>query len=272
MHIACSTTAGYKQDLPTALRSIREHGFTSVDLLAIDRWAHIDPGDLADQGETGETRIAEMLDRYQLSATALNIGTRSDLHDRSAEAIADRRREMSAMVGLMQRLAIPVAVLQPRGRDAMRPQAEVLRDCAATWRELRAIADQGGVALALELHIFSPVEMLDQARALIELLPELQVVYDPSHLVMQGVPIRETEWLLDRSIHVHLRDAAYGHMQTRLGQGAVDFEWLFHALRQRDYTGPVSIEYLQDDHYDVFEDVCRLKAMAEQALMRGSGI
>lgn len=268
MNIACSTTVGYKQDLSTALRSIQESGFTTVDLLAIDGWAHINPGDLADQGEAGYGRIIDLLARYSLSPAALNIGTRTQLHDRTAEAIEARGREMSAMVELMNLLAIPVAVLQPRARDAIRPYAEVLRDCAATWREMEAIAVRGGVALALELHVFSPFEMLDQARALIDLVPNLKVVYDPSHLVMQGVPIRETEWLMDRSIHVHLRDAAYGHMQTRLGQGSVDFEWIFHALKRRRYAGPVSIEYMQADHYDVLEDVSRLKTMVEQQLFQ----
>ncbi|MFS0726401.1 sugar phosphate isomerase/epimerase family protein [Paenibacillus sp. 1P07SE] len=268
MNIACSTTVGYKQKLASVLQRIQESGFTTVDLLAIDGWAHINPHDLADQGEEGHGLITDLLARYRLSPIALNIGTRTDLHDRSAEAIASRSREMTTMVRLMNVLSVPIAVIQPRARDASRPYADVVQACAATWREMEAIAGRSGAKLALELHVFSPFEMLDQARALIELVPDLQVVYDPSHLVMQGVPLRETEWLMDRSIHVHLRDAAYGHMQTRLGQGSVDFEWVFHALKRRGYSGPVSIEYLQEDHYDVFEDVRRLKTMAEQKLDR----
>lgn len=264
MNIACSTTVGYKQDLESVLHSIQENGFSTVDLLAIHGWAHMNPEDLADEGEAGYNRITDLLTRYQLSPIALNIGTRTDLHDRTAEAIESRNREMQAMVGLMNRLSIPMAVVQPRARDTSRPYADVVRDCAATLRELEAIAVRFGVELALELHVFSPFEMLDQARALIEIMPDLKVVYDPSHLVMQGVPLRETEWLMDRSIHVHLRDAAYGHMQTRLGQGSVDFEWIFHALKRRGYSGPVSIEYLQDDQYDAFEDVRRLKMMVER--------
>ena len=267
MNIACSTTVGYKQDLSTALRSIRDNGFTGIDLLAIDGWAHINPRELAEQGEAGYGRIAELLARYRLSPIALNIGTRTDLHDRTAEAIESRSREMQAMVALMNRLAVPIAVIQPRGRDTSRAYADVLRDCAATWREMNGIAARSGVELALELHVFSPFETLEQAKALIASIPDLKVVYDPSHFVMQGVPIRETEWLLDRSIHVHLRDAAYGHMQTRLGRGDVDFEWMFDALKRRGYAGPVSIEYLQADDYDVFEDVRRLKAMVQQKLL-----
>lgn len=266
MNIACSTTIGYKQDLPEALRGIRENGFTTVDLLAIDGWAHMNPRELSEQGEEGYDRIAELLAQYRLLPIGLNIGTRTNLHDRSAEAIKARKCEMMAMTSLMKVLLIPIAVLQPRARDTSRPYEDVLRDCAATWREMNEIAVRSGVGLALEMHVFSPFETLDQARALIDLVPDLKVVYDPSHLVMQGVPIRETEWLMDRSIHVHLRDAAYGHMQTRLGQGSVDFEWIFHALKRRHYRGPVSIEYLQDDYYDAFEDVRRLKAWIEQKL------
>ena len=266
MNVACSTTVGYKKDLKSVLHNIQENGFSTVDLLAIHGWAHINPEDLADQGQSGYDRITDLLTQYQLSPIALNIGTRTDLHDRTLEAIVSRNREMQAMIGLMNKLSVPLAVIQPRARDASRAYADVVRDCSATWQEMQAIADPSGVELALELHVFSPFEMLDQARALIELVPDLKVVYDPSHLVMQGVPLRETEWLMDRSIHVHLRDAAYGHMQTRLGQGSVDFEWIFHALKRRGYSGPVSIEYLQDDQYDAFEDVRRLKTMVEREL------
>lgn len=131
---------------------------------------------------------------------------------------------MEAMIAVMKRLSISIAIIQPRARDMSRPYAEVLQDCAATWREINEIAVQSSVQVALELHVFSPFETLEQAKALVACVPDIKFVYDPSHLVMQGVPIRETEWLMDRSIHVHLRDATYGHMQTRMGQGSVDFE------------------------------------------------
>ena len=56
--------------------------------------------------------------------------------------------------------------------------------------------------------------------------------------------LAETEELLDHTIHVHVRNAAPGKMQTSMEDGAVDFAWLIEALNSRSYAGAVAIEYL----------------------------
>jgi len=264
MRVACSTTVRYKQDVESALQKIRDMGFDAVDLLTIDGWAHIDPAELADRGEAWFRRLDELFARFQLYPVALNIGTRSQLFDRSPQAVEERLREIRAAIGLMKRFSIPVAVIQPRGKDLSRPYSEVMLDCASTLKEILGIAAEEGVRLALELHIDSPFETPEQAEELIARIPDLRLVYDPSHLVMQGIDIRETGGLMDRSIHVHLRDAAPGKMQVRLGEGNVDMDWVLSELKRRNYAGSISIEYLESDEYDVEEDVLRLRSVIRQ--------
>jgi sugar phosphate isomerase/epimerase len=53
----------------------------------------------------------------------------------------------------------------------------------------------------------------------VEELPEVPLVYDPTHFVMQGIDIRETGWLMAHAQHVHLRDAAPDKMQVPFGTG-----------------------------------------------------
>ena len=60
-------------------------------------------------------------------------------------------------------------------------------------------------------------------------------------------------------MHVHLRDAAPGELQTHFGKGAVDFDWLFNSLKDRGYQGHFSIEYLQMKDMDVLDDVARMR-------------
>jgi sugar phosphate isomerase/epimerase len=134
----------------------------------------------------------------------------------------------------------------------------VLRDCVATLREQDAIAKAAGVRFAVELHVHSPFESIAEAKRLLELMPEVSVVYDPTHFVMQGLDIRETGWIMDRAIHSHLRDAAKGKLQAPLGQGDVDFDWIFGEMKDRGYRGGFSIEYLESKDFDVTDSAKRL--------------
>jgi len=95
-------------------------------------------------------------------------------------------------------------------------------------------------------------------------MPEMPLVYDPTHFVMQGIDIRETAWLMERAIHVHLRDAAPGKIQEHFGKGAVDFDWVLRTLKDNGYEGHFSIEYLEDENMDVLEDAKRARDAVAQ--------
>jgi sugar phosphate isomerase/epimerase len=91
------------------------------------------------------------------------------------------------------------------------------------------------------------------------LVPELRFAYDPTHFVMNGIALQDTLPLLEKSVQVHLRDAAPGEMQTHFGQGAVDFDWILTQFQKRDYRGHFSIEYLEREGEDLSDDVIRLR-------------
>jgi sugar phosphate isomerase/epimerase len=171
---------------------------------------------------------------------------------------------LAALVEFAVHLGVHVAAIQPRNADPDRPWEAVLADCVETLREQKAAGDASEVRFALEFHVRSPFETLAQARSLCDAMPDIPLVYDPTHYVMQGVDLADTEWLMDHAIHVHLRDAAPGELQTHFGEGAVDFDWLFRALKDHGYRGHFSIEYLQMKDMDVLDDVVRMRdAIAE---------
>ena len=58
-----------------------------------------------------------------------------------------------------------------------------------------------------------------------------------------GAALPETAALLDRAVHVHVRNAGPGRMQETMAAGTVDFGWLIGAMKARGYDGPVAIEY-----------------------------
>jgi len=264
MSIACSTAVRSQEPLTEALSTIEKLGFDKVDLLAIDGWAHVDTQDLADSWEPTLDRVDRLLCRHHLRPIALNTGVSPQLHHRSPEANARRRREIGGLIRLAEHYGVDVAAIQPRNADPDRPWEAVLTDCVETLREQKAAGDASGVTFALELHVRSPFETPAQARALCDAMPEMPLVYDPTHYVMQGLELAATEWLMDHAAHVHLRDAAPGELQTHFGEGAVDFDWLLNTLKDRGYQGHFSIEYLQMKGMDVLEDVLRTRdAIAE---------
>ena len=159
----------------------------------------------------------------------------------------------------MEHYDIPIAAVQPRNPDPNRPRDEVLRDSADTMRDMVDLAQGTGVTFAFECHARSIVETMDEVRALMALVPELGFAYDPTHFVMTGVPMEDTLPLLEKAIHVHLRDAAPGQMQARYGEGAVDFDWILRSLQERGYRGDFSIEYLETEGVDLGDDVKRLR-------------
>lgn len=259
MAVACSTSYRCGSPLEKALADISGMGFRHVDLLTIDGWAHVNTQDLADKWEPTITNLDALLKKYQLKPIATNSGVSQQLHHRTPEKNARRIEETQALVRLMKHYGISVAAIQPRSADRERPWNDVLADCVATLRDQKAVADAAGVRLALELHIHSPFETLDQAKTFMEAMPEMPVVYDPTHFVMQGLDIRQTGWLMKKAGHVHIRDAGKGLIQEHLGQGLVDFDWVLNSLKDRGYKGHISIEYLESKEQDFRDDVMRLR-------------
>jgi sugar phosphate isomerase/epimerase len=259
MAIACSTSIRSGAPLEEALAHVAGLGFANVDILTIDGWAHVNTRDMADRWEETIARVDRLLQEHRLTPIATNSGVSPQLHHRAPEVNAQRLREIDALVRFMNRFGIGVGAIQPRQPDAERPWEDVLADCVATLREQFAAGEQGGVAFALELHVRSPFETLEQTRRLFQVMPDVKVVYDPTHAVSQGIPLRETEWLIDHARHVHLRDAAPGQLQAPFGEGEVDFHWVLETLKDHGYNGHFSIEYFSSREFDADDSVRKLR-------------
>lgn len=259
MSIACSTSIACGSPLDVALERIAGLGFRNVDILTIDGWVHVNTRDLTDDFDSTIAHVDKLLQQHNLTPIATNSGVSAQMHHRSAEINEQRLRETGGLLRFAKHYGLTVAAIQPRNADNERPWTDVLADCIATLRDQKVAGDAAGVTFALELHVNSPFESMEQARRFCEAMPEMPLVYDPTHFVMQGVDIRETGWLMDRAAHVHLRDAAQGKIQVPFGTGEVDFDWVFGALKERGYSGHFSIEYLETNEFDVLQEAPKLR-------------
>jgi sugar phosphate isomerase/epimerase len=244
MTIALSTSIRCGGTLTEALDAARTAGIADVDLLTIEGWRHVNPSALATDWDATLATFEPLLAERRLRLVALNSGVGPAWHDRSADAVAKRARDTDALLRVMKRHGIVVSVTQPplKWQEAW---TETEQDaCILTLREIQQQAAAQGLELVLELHERSPFESVDQVERLLRVYPEVRTVFDPTHFLKQGIRLQDTERYLPYARHMHVRDAAPGHIQVAWGTGQLDLDWLAAAARRAGFRGNVSIEYL----------------------------
>lgn len=247
VQVSCSCLVCDRREYPTvrdALAKIAELGFAAFDLDAFENWQHVSPSRLADDEANGADRLVETISASALTVSSFNCGMSRSLADPDADAFAQYKREFLALLDLASRVSCPNLTVQPGGpREGY--DDDTLRELVATrLSELSRHASQRGITVGVEAHHGSLLERPEAAVELIgRLWPAVGLTYDPSHFVIQEIPLQDTEPLLDHTVHVHVRNAAPGKMQETMEDGVVDFAWLVGALEARGYDAALAIEY-----------------------------
>jgi len=257
--LACSGTLGFKTSLEETLQLIGGMGFQYVDLLFIVGWAHIEPTMVEAHPDLVYDRISLALEATKLQVATISTAVSIPPMDRSPEGIQRRASQTSALVSLAKRLGTGIMVIQPGGPVNNIPADEVFNACSNSLAEQVSIIRNSGIIPALELHCNSPFESVEYGKRLLQNVPALKLVFDPSHQVFSGMETRELSWVMDNSVHVHLRDAAPGKMQAEFGKGKVDFNWVMKELQERKYAGYIAVEYLENDEFDAVASTLRLR-------------
>jgi len=259
MNIGCST-AFYKENLDGALSRIAALKFQKIDLICIPGWNHIQPNELVTDFERVTDQTLSLLQKYDLQVHALNMGV-PHLHQRDdPERNETRRQQTRALVQFMVRLGVKSAGFYPGYYAEGRPWNDILRDTVASLREMLEIAGEASVVIGPEIHRYTPFETLEEARGLLDAMPELTIVYDASHFIMQGIDLKETEFLFPSTHHVHFRNCALNTMQCPQAQSTADFFWMLKQLKAHAYCGHASIEYIPDFPGDVEKEIAEVKS------------
>lgn len=220
-----------REPLEAALTAVRNLGFGTVELGALEGWAHIAPSRVA-ADPAGETRrVSAALAAADLRPVAINaaLGT---------EDAEEGRRRGRALFGLAAALGVAVVTL-PAGAGAA--------GAAARLRPLVAEAAERGVTVAVETHIGAITERPGAAAALCREVPGLRLTLDPSHYWAGPAQGRGWQICVPFVAHLHLRDAGTGgwpQIQVWPGLGAVDFAAVHAALAAAGYAGARSVEYI----------------------------
>jgi sugar phosphate isomerase/epimerase len=263
MYLSCSSLVCPLETYPKitdVLRELKALGFQAFDLAAFEGWQNVDPSRLAGGGDAWSRAFVDAVAAAGMHVSSFNCGFSKPLNDPDPAAFAQCRREYLALLDLAEAVRCANLTVQPGNPIAGQAHSRTLYyaqgfGSGQAWdrsfdallahlSELAALAQGRGVTLGVEAHYGSLLEKPEDAQRMAQALwPEVGLTYDPSHLVMQGIPLPEAEALLAYTVHVHVRNASLHKMQETMADGIVDWAWLVGALRAHGYRGALAIEY-----------------------------
>jgi sugar phosphate isomerase/epimerase len=149
---------------------------------------------------------------------------------------------------------IPTLFVLPGVCNPGQSRAQALAESAESCRRLLPIAAERGIQLTVEPHVHSYLESPQLVLDLLGQVPGLKLTLDYAHFVCLGWRQDEIDVLAPHAAHVHLRQAKPGFLQTKVGQGTINFEAQCAALRDAGYGGRLSLEFVHQDYMDTLHD------------------
>jgi len=243
--LGCSTISFRYLGLEDALASIREIGFTEIDLGALPGVCDHVPYELDGPGVDA---VARTLTDSGLRVRSIN----GDIGDLNKPLDAVQRAGRDSHLDLLLTLAAATdarALVLPCGALDHQPVTSMEADLARVADELTRAADRAehyGVEIWTEsLHFCRLCCNLERAQQLTTRLADsaVRIVMDFSHVVASGGDPHEfVERFAPRISHVHIRDAVPGNINLSVGNGEVDFAGGLKTLADAGYTGHFALE------------------------------
>jgi sugar phosphate isomerase/epimerase len=270
LRLACADSAFPWLSHPAALAVIRDLGIHAVDVCLFAGYRNNPPDAvLADPARAADTIGARLAEHgHQVSDVFAILGTSFEELAVNHPDEAVRRESMQRfelLVEFGRALGAPGLTILPGTTFPGVDEDESL-DLAATELERRAaIAGDAGLRLAVEPHFDSVVATPARTLGLLERTESVGLALDVSHFVYDGSAQAEVYPLLERTHHVHLRQAAPQAIQTRVSEGVIDFADLRDRLLAGGYGGYFALEYQWEEGSPDFTHV---DCIAETAQLR----
>lgn len=248
MELTCTSFSFPLLPFETSLRQIALLDIPNVDLGAHADGTHLRPAEI----EANPTRQA---DRVSRAVDAAGIGI-ADLFPTFGMGFRDRpvntpdpevraanRRRFQAFVEFCKRTDCPGITLLPGVVWPELGQESSFELSRVALTELVEIGRSAGLRVSVEAHLESVVEQPEQALALVEAVPGLQLTLDYSHFIANGIPAERVHPLLPHAGHLHARQAAPGYLQRPRREGTIDFGDIVRRLKEIGYSGRICVEY-----------------------------
>ena len=262
-------------DLEGTLALARAIGFKGVDIAGFhDRGrCSLEPDEVGADPQGHADRVNRLLEKYDLEAVDFFPQFGAVLEERSFNAPdpAVRRQNSDSFKGILrfcEAVGIPGFTISPGTHHPGRTFEENLDTTVGAMNELTDLAGERDITVRFEPHVQSVVDTPERALVLLERAPQATVTLDYSHFVMQYIPEERIHPLLARTDHFHIRAARPGKLQSRLDENTIDFVDIARRLRQLDYRGCLSIEFVYMAWFDCNRVDCLTETIFTKDLMQ----
>lgn len=237
---------------PAALKLVKLLGFDHVDIGLFARSTHFSPLDLQAAPQSYTAQVLQDLDDAELRASDVFVQIGVDPSERAANdpspdirvknrEVFSRVLEFCVAVRCNHLTGLPGVFHSTSSRDR---DLEIAAEETA-WR-LKECAREG-VQYAIEPHIGSICGEVESARAFLRRVKGLTLTLDYGHFVMAGESSASVHDLLPFASHIHVRGGAPDQLQTSVDENAIDFTGMLAGLKQLDFDGFLSLEYVWVD-------------------------
>lgn len=255
MRIAGSSLLYSRLSIEEACDRLMALEFDRVDIAMQEGWAHVDPSAVVNDVDGAVERVAAACGSAGLDPVALNV----DAGDVSLETETER---VAAVAEFAHQLGVDVVTLPAASEGS-------IADDFNRFQALVDVADDAGVTLTVETHWGTHTEDPNVAAEYAEAVPGLGYTLDPGHYIIRGECVDEPWFdLLTPIEHVHVRQAGTGweEIQQPVEDGHLDIESFVHTLRNREYDGTLTVEYI-DSLDGVDPDAAERQATALRDLL-----
>jgi sugar phosphate isomerase/epimerase len=159
----------------------------------------------------------------------------------------DRVLTFCDAAGIGSLFLLPGMVNPGQSRD------DAARISADNIRALMAVGEGHKTVITVEPHVQSWCESPALALQLIE-RTGVKLTLDYAHFACLGYRQEEIDPLAPHAAHIHLRQARPGRLQTKFGQGTLNFAAQFGLLQAQGYTGALTLEAVHEAYMDLLHD------------------
>lgn len=259
MHLTASAYSFEVLPLEACLSIVKHMGFSHVDLSGFHARgrASVEPEAVTANPQGEADKMKALLDEYELVASDFfpQFGTSPDDHSLNDPDPAVREKNHALIRGcahFCKLLGIPGMTILPGVDHLSRKHEENLQIAGAELKRATEIAGEYGVELRFEPHMGSVAPTPELGVRLVEeFAPDAKIVLDCSHFTLQYIPMERIYKLIPYTGHVHVRPARMGKLQTRYAENTIPWSDLITRLREANYNGALSLEYVSAAWFDL---------------------
>jgi sugar phosphate isomerase/epimerase len=232
------------QSLAQGLERVRRLGFDWADVGIGGANGHFNPVEVAQAPLVYSDQIRrELPEGMRLNECfTLNFGPPINTPDaavrRQTRTLFEGLCRFARSAGFRSVLLIPGPIHDDLGLE------HSLDLAAEALIELVKIAGAHDVWLNLEADCEGCARTPEAAVRLCHQVPGLGLTLDYSHFVVQNIDAKRIEGLHPYARHLHVRQAAPGHIVTDVDAGCIDYARIVQDLETSGYRGLYAIEYL----------------------------